>query len=154
MTRTTLRNALLLSVLLNVGILAAAGWQKLSHDGLPMPSGAPNELSRHLQLSASQLQRWHDAEAPFLAYLQASSAALGEHRRRLIEAIFADPPQRTTIDAEQARIAELQNEQQRLLIDQLLLERDILDARQRATLARVLSEQSFGADSIEKLHRH
>lgn len=153
MSNTTLRNALVLSVLVNVGVLAGLGWQKLSRDGLPMPSGAPTELSRELQLSASQLQRWHDAEAPFLAYLRASNASLGEHRNRLIEAIFAEQVDRAAIDAEQAKIAELQNEQQRLLIDQLLQEREILEPQQRARLAQVLTQQSFGADSIEQLHR-
>ncbi|RRU71727.1 periplasmic heavy metal sensor [Stutzerimonas xanthomarina] len=153
MSNTTLRNALVLSVLVNVGVLAGLGWQKLSRDGLPMPSGAPTELSRELQLSASQLQRWHDAEAPFLAYLRASNASLGEHRNRLIEAIFAEQVDRTVIDAEQAKIAELQSEQQRLLIDQLLQEREILEPQQRARLAQVLTQQSFGADSIEQLHR-
>ncbi|QGW21993.1 periplasmic heavy metal sensor [Stutzerimonas degradans] len=153
MSNTTLRNALALSVLVNVGVLAGLGWQKLSHDGLPMPSGAPTELSRELQLSASQLQRWHDAEAPFLAYLRASNASLGEHRNRLIEAIFAEQVDRAVIDAEQAKIAELQNEQQRLLIDQLLQEREILEPQQRARLAQVLTQQSFGADNIEQLHR-
>ncbi len=153
MSNTPLRNALVLSVLVNVGVLAGLGWQKLSRDGLPMPSGAPTELSRELQLSASQLQRWHDAEAPFLAYLRASNASLGEHRNRLIEAIFAEQVDRAVIDAEQAKIAELQNEQQRLLIDQLLQEREILEPQQRARLAQVLTQQSFGADSIEQLHR-
>ncbi|MCQ4242428.1 periplasmic heavy metal sensor [Stutzerimonas stutzeri] len=153
MSNTTLRNALVLSVLVNVGVLAGLAWQKLSHDGLPMPSGAPTELSRELQLSASQLQRWHDAEAPFLAYLRASNASLGEHRNRLIEAIFAEQVDRTVIDAEQAKIAELQNEQQRLLIDQLLQEREVLEPQQRARLAQVLTQQSLGADSIEQLHR-
>lgn len=153
MSNTTLRNALVLSVLVNVGVLAGLGWQKLSRDGLPMPSGATTELSRELQLSASQLQRWHDAEAPFLAYLRASNASLGEHRNRLIEAIFAEQVDRTVIDAEQAKIAELQNEQQRLLIDQLLQEREILEPQQRARLAQVLTQQSFGADNIEQLHR-
>ena len=72
---------------------------------------------------------------------------------RLIEAIFAEQVDRTVIDAEQAKIAELQNEQQRLLIDQLLQEREILEPQQRARLAQVLTQQSFGADSIEQLHR-
>lgn len=88
MTPSTLRNALTLSLLVNFGVIAAVGWQKLQTDGLPVPSGAPTELSRHLQLSASQLQRWHDTEAPFLAFLHASNSAIGEHRNRLIQAIF------------------------------------------------------------------
>lgn len=149
MTRTTLRNALVLSLLVNVGILAAAAWQRLQHDGL----GAPTELSRHLQLSASQLQHWYDAEAPFLAYRRASNAAIGEHRNRLIEAIFAERVDREAINAEQAKIAELQSEQQRLLIEQLLQEREILEPQQRAKLARVLMQQPVGPHIIEQVHR-
>ena len=153
MSHTTLRTALLLSLLLNFGILAAALWQKLQHDGLPMPSGAPTELSRELQLSASQLQRWHDAEAPFLAYLRSANRTLDDHRNRLIEAIFAEPLDRALIDAEQAKIAELQNELQRLLIEQLLLEREILEPQQRAKLVRILTQQPVDAGAIEQLHR-
>lgn len=153
MTRTTLRNALVLSLLVNVGIFAAIAWQKLGQNGLPMPSGAPTELSRHLQLSADQLQRWHDTEAPFLAYLRASNTAIGKHRNRLIEAIFAEQVSREVIDTEQAKIAKLQNEQQRLLIDQLLKERDILEPQQRTKLASVLTQQPVGPDTIEQLHR-
>lgn len=121
----------------------------MQHDGL----GAPTELSRHLQLSASQLQRWYDAEAPFLAYLRASNAAIGEHRNRLIEAIFGERVDREAINAEQAKIAELQNEQQRLLIEQLLQEREILEPQQRAKLARVLMQRPVGPHIIEQVHR-
>jgi Spy/CpxP family protein refolding chaperone len=153
MTSSTLRNALTLSLLVNFGVIAAVGWQKLQTDGLPAPSGAPTELSRHLQLSASQLQRWHDAEAPFLAFLHASNSAIGEHRNRLIQAIFDERVNRQTIDAEQAKIAELQNDQQRLLIEQLLRERDILEPQQRAKLAHLLTQQPVGASPIEQLHR-
>lgn len=154
MSQATLRNALILSLLVNIGILLAAGWQKFGQDGLPLPSGAPTELSRQLQLSPGQLRRWHDAEAPFLAYLHASNSALGEHRNRLIEAIFADQVDRAAIDARQAKIAELQNEQQRLLIEQLLREREILEPHQRARLAQLLTQQPVGAGDIERLHRH
>lgn len=148
-----LRNALLLSVLLNIALLGAAGWQKLRHDGLPMPSGAATELSRQLQLNSNQLQRWHNSEAPFLAYLRASNASLDEHRRRLIQAIFSEPMDRALIDSEQAKIAQLQYEQQRLLIDQWIAERAILEAPQRKRLADILSKQSLSPASIEQLHR-
>ena len=37
MSNTTLRNALALSVLVNVGVLAGLGWQKLSRDGRRFP---------------------------------------------------------------------------------------------------------------------
>src|SRR5690606_19642469 len=89
MSPSTLRSALAFSVLINLGVLAALGWQKLASDGLPMPSGAQTTLSRELQLSPGQLQRWHDAEAPFLALLHASGADIQKHRDELIQAIFS-----------------------------------------------------------------
>lgn len=153
MTRSTLRHLLTLSLLVNFGTIAAVGWQTLKADGLPMPSGAPTELSRHLQLSTHQLQRWHDIEAPFLAFLHASNAAIGEQRNLLIQTIFDERLDRESIDAEQAKIAELKNDQQILLIDQLLRERDILEPQQREKLAQLLMQQPVGSSTIEQLHR-
>lgn len=153
MTHDTLRRTLAFSVLLNLGVLAAFAWQKLATDGLPVPSGAPTTLSRELQLSTSQLQRWHDAEAPFLALLHASGADIQKHRDALIQAIFGPSVDRAQIDSAQAKIAELQSAQQRLVIEQLLRERDILNPDQRERLAQVLIEQPVGPSGFERMHR-
>lgn len=153
MNPSTLRRALAFSVLINLGVLTALGWQKLVSDGLPMPSGAPNSLSRELQLSSSQLQRWHDAEAPFLALLHASSADIQKYRDELIQAIFSGDVDRARIDRAQANIAELQNHQQQLVIEQLLREREILNPNQREQLAQLLIQQPVGPSGFERLHR-
>jgi Spy/CpxP family protein refolding chaperone len=153
MTHTALRTALVFSLLVNVGVLAAAGWQMLPRDGLPMPSGAPTSLSRHLELSADQLQRWHDAEVLFFAQLQASGAAIKEHRDRLIQAIFSEAVDPLLIERERAAVARLQDAQQQQVIEQLLLERTILTAEQRQRLAQLLTQQPVGPSAFESLHR-
>ncbi|MGP3792413.1 periplasmic heavy metal sensor [Pseudomonas sp. B392_1p] len=153
MSPSTLRSALAFSVLINLGVLAALGWQKLASDGLPKPSGAQTTLSRELQLSPGQLQRWHDAEAPFLALLHASGADIQKHRDELIQAIFSGDVDRARIDRAQASIADLQNRQQQLVIEQLLRERDILDAQQREKLAQLLMQDPIGPSGFERMHR-
>lgn len=153
MSPSTLRSALAFSVLINLGVLAALGWQKLASDGLPMPSDAQTTLSRELQLSPGQLQRWHDAEAPFLALLHASGADIQKHRDELIQAIFSGDVDRARIDRAQASIADLQNRQQQLVIEQLLRERDILDAQQREKLAQLLMQDPIGPSGFERMHR-
>ena len=151
MSNTTLRNALALSVLVNVGVLAGPAGRNSVAMACRFSSGAPTELSRELHLSASQLQRWHDAEAPFLAYLRASNASLGEHRNRLIEAIFAEQVDRTVIDAEQAKIAEQRTNSSACSSTSCC--RSARSSNRSARLVQVLTQQSFGADNIEQLHR-
>ena len=56
-------------------------------------------------------------------------------------------------ELERAWLAQLQYEQQRLLIDQWIAERAILEAPQRKRLADILSKQSLSPASIEQLHR-
>ena len=147
------RRLLAVSLLVNLGVLVAALWSQLASDGLPVPSGAQTSLTRDLQLSSQQLQRWHDAEAPFLALLRASSEAIGEQRDRLIRGIFAAETDAAGIEAARVRIAELQGEQQRLVIEQLLREREILQPAQRERLATILLSQPVGPLGLDQLHR-
>ena len=147
------RRLLAVSLLVNLGVLVAALWSQLASDGLPVPSGAQTSLTRDLQLSSQQLQRWHDAEAPFLALLRASSEAIGEQRDRLIHGIFAAETDAAGIEAARVRIAELQGEQQRLVIEQLLREREILEPAQRERLATILLSQPVGPLGLDQLHR-
>jgi len=121
-----------------------------------VPSAAPvggESLPRHLQLSAEQLHRWHESEAAFLRQLGVGAAQIRTHRDRMIGAIFADTPDQALIDTERTAIARLQDEQQKLVIGQLLRERELLQPAQRERLARLLLEQPVGPSTIEQLHR-
>jgi len=149
MTTPTLRGALALSLLLNLGVLGTLAWQKLATDGLPMPSGAPTALSRELQLSAEQLGRWHDLRAPYLARLRAAETAVAEQHQRLLEALLGERADLQRIAGEQARLAELREARQQLLVEQLLAERELLDARQRDRLVGYLAAQdAVGAVAV------
>jgi len=139
-TTRGLRLALTLSLLFNAGVVAALVWRSL-----PSPEpvvGAGASLPRHLELDAEQRQRWHAAEAEVRA-----------HRDRMIAEIFAAAPDLAHIDGERAAISRLQDEQQRLVVGQLLRERELLTPAQREKLARLLSEQPVGPSSFERLHR-
>lgn len=138
---------LALSLLANVGVVAAVAWRSLA------VSEAAVSLPQHLGLDARQLREWHAAEADFLARLAGGADAVRVHRDRMIAGIFSDAPDPARIDAERAAISRLQDEQQRLVVAQLLRERELLDAAQREQLARLLMAQPVGPSAFERLHR-
>lgn len=144
-----LRIALVLSLLINLGVLGAIAYRAMA------PSAPPpgESLPRHLQLSTEQLHRWHESEAGFLKKLGAGANEIRAHRDRMIHAIFAETPDQTLIDSERTAIARLQDEQQKLVIAQLLHERELLQPMQRERLARLLLTQPVGPTTIEQLHR-
>lgn len=147
---TTLRLALTLSVLFNLGVLGALGWQQFANLQRSQP-GEPL-LVRELQLDEQQRQHWLDFEAPFLHELNQSSLAIQQQRNQLIDSIFAEQLNHERINAAQAALAEQQNHQQRLVIDQLLREREILSTTQRQRLAQLLTQESSLSSHVEMLH--
>ena len=151
MKTSTLRGALALSLLVNCGVLGTLAWQKLQTDGLPMPSGAPTELSRQLELSANQLGRWHDGQAPYLAQLHALDSEFDAQRGRLLEALLGEQVDPAQVAREQAKLSELREARQQLQIDQLLSERELLDAHQRQKLVNFLARQNASAE-LASLH--
>lgn len=144
------RLALILSLLINLGVFGAVAYHALV---AAVPPGTGESLPRHLQLSAEQQRRWHQSEAIFLKQLDAGADQIRAHRDRMIHAIFAEAPNQTLIDDERTAIARLQDEQQKLVIAQLLRERELLQPAQRERLARLLLAQPVGPSTIEQLHR-
>jgi len=150
MKPNTLRIALALSFLVNLGVVGAVAYRTM------VPSAAPaagESLPRHLQLSTEQVHRWHESEAAFLKQLDAGAQQIRAHRDRMIGAIFAETPDQAQVDAERTAIARLQEEQQKLVIAQLLREREMLQPAQRERLAKLLLAQPVGPSTIEQLHR-
>ena len=148
MKPASLRLALLLSVALNLGVIAT-----IALDRLRPPAAAPKPpLHQVLGLNADQRARWEAAERPFLQQFDAATAQLENHRAALIDALFADTIDSARIESARAAIAELQQTQQRLIIEQLITERAILDAQQRAQLATLLRDQPGTRSTVEDLH--
>jgi Spy/CpxP family protein refolding chaperone len=144
-----LRITLVLSLLINLGVLGAIAYRS----ALPPAPPAGESLPRHLQLSAEQLQRWHESEAGFLRQLGAGAEEIRVHRDRMIHAIFAETTDPALIDRERTAIARLQDQQQKLVIGQLLRERELLQPAQRERLAQLLLTQPVTPSPIEQLHR-
>ncbi|MDI3514149.1 MAG: hypothetical protein PWP40_1378 [Rhodocyclaceae bacterium] len=148
MKPTALRLALLLSLALNLGVIGTIALDRLRPS---MPESRP-PLHRILGLDEAQRARWEAAERPFLQQFDAASAQLERHRRALVEALFAEPIDTARIESERAAIAALQQQQQALIIEQLIAERAILDARQRAQLLQLLLAQPAAGSGVEGLH--
>lgn len=146
---------LAVSLALNLGI----GVALVRHQMQPVPPATavqapPLNLPDYLQLSAEQRQRWQQLEPPFLRELSANWGQIRQHREALVRHIFAATPERAAIDAEQARIAALQDAQQQRVIAQLLSERALLNDGQRAKLMDLLlSRYAQEATQEEQLHR-
>jgi Spy/CpxP family protein refolding chaperone len=114
----------------------------------------PLSLPDYLQLDATQRQRWEQLEPDFLRDLGANWNDIRMQREALVRAVFAAQPDRSAIDAQQARIAALQDSQQRRVITQLLAERALLTPPQRQKLmALLLSHYTQEATEEELLHR-
>ncbi len=153
---STLRLALALSLLVNLGALGAVGYRILGTGAALYEAGAADSfprLARYLSLSAEQQRRWHEAENTFIGLLADSGEEILERRNRLIDEVFADTPDAARIEAERTHIAQLQDERQRIVIEQLLREREILDAGQRDRLAQLLRSQPPDVSGFEQLHR-
>ena len=150
----SLRYAFALSLLLNVGVVAALGYQWL-RGGLPpvVRETGPESAADYLKLSASQRERWHALEADFLSGLQSGIKEMAAHRENLIREIFSERPVPGRIEHEREAIARLQDAQQKRVIGQLLEEREVLDTAQRQALAELLLRQSPAESDIERLHR-
>jgi len=147
-----MRVALALSLLVNLGGLGAIGWRALQPGAGGHAVDFPG-LARYLGLDEAQRRSWSEAEAGFLERFRAGARQIHARRDRLIDAIFAPTPDRQEIEAERAAIAQLQDEQQKLVIEQLLRERGLLDADQRGRLRELLQQQPSGPARVEELHR-
>jgi len=154
MKQTVLKFALILSLSLNAGVIGAVVYSAYQQGQWPAVPVAKSEtrLSDYLGLDAEQRRRWLDLEAGFLETLRKDWAGIRTHREAMIGEIFSERPDRARIESERAAIAELQSAQQRRIIEQLLQERDILDAEQRRKLADLLLRQAPASTFEERLH--
>ena len=149
-----IRTLLAISLALNLGVVAALVL-RTAPDTVP-EGGAPPvvHLPEYLKLTPEQRARWEGMETPFLHDLSSNWSDIRRHREALVRHIFADAPERTAIDAEQAAIARLQATQQQRVIDQLLAERAMLDDAQRTRLLHLLlTRYAEEATEEEMLHR-
>lgn len=135
---------LAVSLLVNVGVLAGAGFQAWRAQGATELAffGMDHErVADYLKLDGKQRERWHAIEQDFVKNLNDVGSEIQIHRERLVREIFSAQPDTSVIERERAAIFSLQEVQQRSVIEQLLKERDMLNAKQRLALADLLLKQ-------------
>ncbi len=155
MKRSGMQLVLVLSLLLNLGVIGAVGYRVVQHGQLPGVLGGnatEASLPDYLKLSAAQRRQWHELESGFLRELGADWQQIRPHREKMIREIFSDRPDRGRIEAEREVIAQLQARQQQRVIEQLLKERDILGPEQQRALAELLIRQAPAGTFEERLH--
>ena len=155
MKRPGLQFALLLSLVLNLGVIGAAGYLVLTRGQAPAIFGGDTtdaSLPDYLKLSVEQRRQWRDLETGFLKELAVDWDQIRTHRENMINEIFSERPDRRRIEGERAAIARLQATQQQRVIEQLLRERDIIDREQRHALAELLVRQAPSGTMEERLH--
>ncbi len=158
MKRYCMPTVLVLSLLLNVGVLSAVGFQVFKNGKVPavlaQETGSAG-LEAYLQLDAAQLPRWREQERSFMEELDEAWVWIHDHRTTMIHEIFSENPQMDIVERERQAIAELQEEQQHKVIQQLLREREMLDQSQRARLVRLLLDSTGSMEEIStQLHQH
>ena len=139
--------ALIVSVLVNLGVVGAAGYRALMQDR----PGA-TDLASRLELDAAQRTRWHGLEQNFVRELDAGWQEIARHRETLVREAFSERPDPARIEAARARIAQVQAQQQQRVIAQFLQEREVLNAAQRRELVEVLLREEQAAPRERQLH--
>lgn len=144
------------SLLLNVGVLGAVGYQAWQSGTLPgqHADDTHDHLAEYLDLNAEQRQHWREKEDKFLREMETDWEDVRVHRERMIREIFSQQPNLAAIEADRAAISSLQEKQQRHVIAQLMEEQRILNAAQREALAGLLIQQKPAGSLEERLHGH
>ena len=135
---------LVLSLLINAGVLAGAWFQASRAEGateLAFFGMGHERVPEYLKLDRTQRERWHAMEQDFVKSLNDAGREIQTHRERLVREIFSAQPDATVIERERTAIFALQEAQQRSVIAQLLKEREMLSPEQRAALADLLLKQ-------------
>lgn len=156
MKRHWLSTLLAFSLLLNVGVLGAVGYQAWQNGGWPGLHGDEKHdpLVEALNLSEEQRRQWREKEEKFLREMGADWEEVRIHRESMIRQIFSQQPDLEAIEAKRRAICRIQEKQQRHVIAQLMEEQRILDSGQREALARLLIQQEPAGSLEERLHSH
>ncbi len=136
MSRNGLKFFLALSVLLNLSMLAAAGYKYLSQRhswtspfGTRMPSD--RFLFEELVLSPAQTKTMREKAIPFRAEIDRQRTGIIARRKALIELLRSDHPDKEAIDAMIAQISTMQQSMQQAIARQMLDQKALLNPEQQ-----------------------
>ena len=144
MKRYWIHLLLAISLLVNVGVFAGAWFQVWRAQGateLAFFGMGHERVPDYLKLDDPQIERWHAMEQDFFNILHVVGSEIQIHSERLVREIFSAQPDASVVERERAAIFMLQEAQHRSVIEQLVKEREMLNAKQRLALADLLLKQ-------------
>lgn len=142
------------SAALNVAFVAA--WLVVAADSVspsPRDQGAPEAvgrncpLHRQLGITDAQWDKLEPALRPFREETSQLARQIHQRRHELLDLLFAAQPNREVIDAKQQEVLAGQDRMQRLVIGQILAEREILTPDQQQRLFALVHEEMRFTDS-------
>lgn len=151
MNASKTRTYLIFLTLLNFSILLGIVWASW---GRAWTTDKQPVLANYLQFDAQQVLQWRQAEQGFLVQLERNEDAIKQQRNALIETVFADELVLDDVQSARQALAQLQNQQQEIVVEQLLVERAILTTKQRHLLKDILIQQPIHSSQYEQLHKN
>lgn len=136
MSRDRLRLFLVVSLLLNISVLATTGYLFASRAGRwvsPFGTTMPRDrfLFEELALKPEQVRAMRAKAMPFRAEIDRRRGEIAAARKELIGLLRAAEPAAGAVDAAIARVSALQEEMQKKITGHMLEEKALLDREQQ-----------------------
>jgi Spy/CpxP family protein refolding chaperone len=144
-----LRLLFVLSVAINVGVVAVIAWNRYE-----APATGPVEtepLREQLRLTDEQVREFDRLYVDLEAKVTAARERMHERRRGLFEILGAPSPDPAALDAVLAEIAAAQAGIQRAVAEYLLAQAQLLSPEQRARFVDVLIDRTRGQEQQRHL---
>lgn len=146
MNNRLLKTILFISLLMNFTILAAAGYFYCRDAGClgigPIKETTETAvLSKELNLTPEQRKAIEEMDAGFRKTLKENREKIIEKRKRVLELIREDRPDREAIDSVLSEIRELQWRIQKLAIGHIIDEKSVLSKEQQAKFYGLLEKR-------------
>ncbi len=156
MSSKALKLALMVSMILNLSILSAAGYFYY-RDVMCAPSGTAEKrhaaFAKKLGLSSEQREKMRQEEDRFSSATEAARAGLMSKRKALLDVLKEEKPDRAAIDAILLDVVSLQGRIEAQAIEHILNEKAVLDKGQQARFMELLEKRLERAHSREDRHR-
>jgi protein CpxP len=152
MKTKTLKLILLVSVVFNVTIIAAAGFFYFRDSWCAIQKqGRGAGLAQKLDLTKEQEASMKEADARFRKDAREMRAGLLKHREALLGLIREEAPDRASIDSELREMNALQGKIEAAAVEHMLEEKSLLTPEQREKYLRLLEKRfERGKERMER----
>jgi len=145
MNKKSLTWALVVLTVVNVVALATLMYHRFEFSREPHRRPGPlpprHFLNRELHLTPPQAKTMRTLNRTFRREMQPIRVALHRKRAELAKLLMAPEPDRPRIDAVQSEIDSMQADVQRLVIDHLLAQKEMLTSEQQTKFFRIIRQR-------------